>query len=88
MNEWAALALLDSLAPDDPPAPRFYGGDTSARVLVMEDLGAGDGTTTDALAFGDDPARASEGFAEHAALIGRLHALPPYPAFGKVMNAE
>jgi hypothetical protein len=75
LNEWAALALLDSLAEAAPLAPRFYGGDTATRVLVMEDLGEHDGTTTDALAFGDDPALAEEAFAEHAALIGRLHAL-------------
>lgn len=79
LNEWAALDTLDSLAAaiplDVPLAPRFYGGDAAACVLVMEDLGDDDGTSAGSLAFGEDPARAEEAFVEHAALVGRLHAL-------------
>jgi hypothetical protein len=44
-------------------------------VIVLEDLGADEGTSTKALVYGANPSRAEEALIEHAALIGRLHSL-------------
>src|SRR5687768_4960356 len=42
-NEWASLDLIGRLRPEPPLAPRLYGGDLGAGVLVVEDLGTGVG---------------------------------------------
>ena len=39
--DWAATQFLSGLAGETPPAPRFYGGDREAGVIVLEDLGDG-----------------------------------------------
>ncbi|HZS10023.1 MAG TPA: hypothetical protein VFD58_34665 [Blastocatellia bacterium] len=75
LSEWAALELLTLLSDGQPVAPRFYGGNLKAGVIVMEDLGDDAGSDTLALVKGNDPARAEAALVEHAALIGRLHAL-------------
>ena len=74
LNDWAACLFLNSFEHDPPLAPRFYGGDTERCVLVMEDLGSGDGPNTMALLEGSDPDLAAQGLVEHAALMGQLHA--------------
>jgi hypothetical protein len=74
VNEWAALRFLDHIGPDLPLAPRCYGGDSTAGVLVLEDLGSDDHTTAQALVFGTDARHAEVALLEHVALIGRLHA--------------
>ena len=73
LNDWAACLFLNSFQHDPPLAPRFYAGDTEQSILVMEDLGAGDGPSTMALLEGSDPDLAALGLVEHAALIGQLH---------------
>src|SRR5262249_40095457 len=72
-NDWAACRFLNSFEYKPPLAPRFYGGDAERCILVMEDLGRGDGLDTMALLEGTDPALAAEGLIQHAALIGKLH---------------
>src|SRR5262249_28950953 len=72
-NDWAACRFLNSFDYKPPLAPRFYGGDAERCILVMEDLGRGDGLDTMALLEGTDPALAAEGLIQHAALIGKLH---------------
>jgi hypothetical protein len=38
LNEWAGLQFLGELGVSPPLAPRFYGGDRTAGVIVLEDL--------------------------------------------------
>lgn len=73
LNDWAACMFLNSFEHDPPLAPRFYAGDTDRRILVMEDLGDGDGPNTMAVIQGSDPAAAARALVRHAALIGQLH---------------
>ncbi len=73
LGDWAGLEFLTRVAGDRSPAPRFYGGDRAAGVIIMEDLGAGD--HLDALLLGDDPRAAEEAVSELGATLGRMHAL-------------
>ena len=43
LNEWAGLQFLGSLDVAPPLAPRFYGGDLAAGVIVLEDLTPAEG---------------------------------------------
>ncbi len=72
-NEWAGLRFLSEIANDASPAPRFYGGNRQAGVIVIEDLG--NGHRLDHLLLGDDAAMATTGLIEWAQALGRLHAL-------------
>ncbi len=60
------------MAGDDALAPRFYGGDRRAGLIVIEDLGSGD--RPDQLLLGSDPAAAEEAMVELAATLGTMHA--------------
>ncbi len=71
-NEWPALAFLTQLELEAPVSPAFYGGDVSARLLVFEDLGDGDGLA-DAL-LGSDAAKAEAALVGFARALGRMHA--------------
>ena len=71
-NEWAALTFLSRLELDPPVSPAFYGGDRSARLLVVEDLGDGD-SLVDAL-LGSDAAAAETALVAFARALGRMHA--------------
>jgi hypothetical protein len=71
-NEWASLQFLNELAPAARFGPRFYGGDRTLGLLVIEDLGAG--TRLDQYLLGSDPAAAEAALVEFAAIHGRLHA--------------
>ncbi len=71
-NEWAALTFLSRLELDPPVSPALYGGDRSARLLVVEDLGDGDGVV-DAL-LGSDPAAAKAALVAFTRALGRMHA--------------
>ena len=72
-NEWASLELLGRLEPERRLAPRLYGGDRAAGVLVVEDVRAGVGL--DRLLVGDDPDAAEDALVGHAEALGRLHAV-------------
>src|SRR5262245_16764116 len=73
LEDWAASLLLE-LVPHEPPlAPRCYGGDLAAQVIVLEDLGDGEGPGTRELLLGDDPDRAAAALVEHLRLVGELH---------------
>jgi hypothetical protein len=75
LDEWAALGLLTDAGIDPAPAPRFLGGDPTARCFVMEDLGAGP-SLEDLLRSREPDAgrRAAEALCAIAGLTGRLHA--------------
>ncbi|HZR43478.1 MAG TPA: hypothetical protein VFB12_25415 [Ktedonobacteraceae bacterium] len=75
-NEWASLQFLSHLIDEAtglPFSPRFYGGDRTIGVLVMEDLG--DAKRMDHYLLADDPAAAEILLVTFAATHGRLHAL-------------
>ncbi|HEY6541010.1 MAG TPA: phosphotransferase [Ktedonobacteraceae bacterium] len=72
-NDWASLQFLGEIAASEHFAPIFYGGDRSAGLFVMEDLG--DGTRLDHLLLGHDPEAAESGLMAYASMHGRLHAL-------------
>lgn len=74
LNDCAACLFLNSFEHTPPLAPRFYGADTEHTILVMEDLGAGDGPDTMALLERGDPGVTALALREHSALIGQLHA--------------
>jgi hypothetical protein len=96
-NEWASLQFLGEVVPDRPVAPRLYGGDREAGILVMEDLGPVIGLAESLL--GDDPAAARADLVAYSTTVGRLHARtaphvarfnqmrdalgPPHPGFGE-----
>jgi hypothetical protein len=72
-NDWAGLQFLGHVAPADPLAPRLYGGDRNAGLIVLEDLGAGE--MLDQLLLGDDGTTAGQALVDLASLLGRMHAL-------------
>ena len=72
-NDWAGLQFLAQVAPADPLAPRLYGGDRNAGLIVLEDLGMG--KTLDQVLLGIDARDAEQGLVDLAALLGRMHAL-------------
>ena len=72
-NDWAALQFLSQAVPDGAPVPRFYAGDRTRGLFIMEDLGRGE--RLDHLLLGNDPGAAETALVEFAALHGRLHAL-------------
>jgi hypothetical protein len=72
-NDWAGLQFLARVAPSDPIAPRLYGGDRNAGLIVLEDLGRRE--TLDQVLLGEDARAAENGLVDLAALLGRMHAL-------------
>jgi hypothetical protein len=70
-NEWAALQLLSTVAPQ-PVSPRLYGGDLERRLLLMEDLGAAPSLAD--LLLAADRAEAEAACLAYARCLGRLHA--------------
>ncbi len=72
-NDWAGLQFLGHVAGSDPLAPRLYGGDRNAGLIVLEDLGTGE--TLDQVLLGDNAQAAAQGLVDLAALLGRMHAL-------------
>jgi hypothetical protein len=72
-NDWAGLQFLGHIAPSDPLAPRLYGGDRNAGLIVLEDLGTGE--TLDQVLLAGNAKVAQQGLADLAALLGRMHAL-------------
>lgn len=72
-NEWASTRFLDLLPADPPLGARLLGGDRTAGLLVLEDLGPGQ-ALADVLQ-GDDRGRTEEALLSYAASLGRMHAL-------------
>jgi hypothetical protein len=72
-NDWAGAQFLTRVAKDRSPGPRFYGGDKTAGLIVLEDLGAG--STLADLLLGVDAAQAEAALISFAAALGRMHAL-------------
>ena len=72
-NDWAALQLLTDLsAGREPLGPRCYGGDRATPLVVMEDLGPGDGSPHE-LVEGDDPEAATASLLAYIRAVARLH---------------
>ena len=73
LRDWAGLELLSSSAAGlAAGAPRFYGGDRAAGLVVMEDLGPGEDLAR-VLCAGSRP-RAEAALVQLAAALGRMHA--------------
>lgn len=73
-NDWAALQLLTDLGSDGVPlGPRCYGGDRATPLVVMEDLGTGEGSPH-LLVEGDDPDAATASLLAYIRAVVRLHA--------------
>jgi len=75
INEWASLEFLSRLAErgGDRFAPRLYGADREAALLVMEDLGQGESLVQPLL--GHDRAAAEAALDAYFRTLGRLGAL-------------
>ena len=73
LEDWAASLFLEQLPHEPPLAPRCYGGDLPAQVVVLEDLSDGEGPGTREFLLGDDPDRAAAALVEHLRLVGELH---------------
>lgn len=72
-NDWAALQLLTDLSAGGVPlAPRCYGGDRNAPLVVMEDVGTGEGSPN-LIVEGDDADAATESLLAYIRAIARLH---------------
>ena len=72
-NEWAGLQFVSEVCGSVRIAPRFYGGDTDAGIIVMEDLG--DRQEVADFLLGNDPVTASNALVEFWKALGRLHRL-------------
>ncbi|GLV61078.1 hypothetical protein KDH_78950 [Dictyobacter sp. S3.2.2.5] len=71
-NEWAGLHFLSEIAPHPTIAPRFYAGSKAHKLLVMEDLGTGNGLHH--LLLANNPEVAEEAAVQYAATVGKMHA--------------
>ena len=74
LGEWAAVQFLNTIPNDPPFAPHLYGGDKESGVIVLEDLGRGDGPNPYDLLARDNATLAAEGLLEISRLYGLLHA--------------
>lgn len=72
-NDWAGLQFLTEAGGGEIPAPRFYGGDRDAGLIVLEDLGQG--RQLDHLLLDKDAKAAEQGLMGLATAMGRMHAL-------------
>lgn len=73
-NEWASLQFLSQIAAAEVPfGPKFYVGDRTAGLMIMEDIGQG--RSLDHFLLGDDPDTAEKALIEFAASHGQMHAL-------------
>ena len=72
-TEWASLEFLSQLDTELPLAPRFYGGDRAAGLIVMEDLG--EGTSLVKPLTGDHRVAACEALDIYFRSLGRLNAV-------------
>jgi hypothetical protein len=77
-SDWAGLAFLSEIEDARGVAPRFYGGDIAARLVVMEDLGRSR-TLADVLAAGEEP-RIRQSLRALAVTMARLVAATAEPA--------
>ena len=72
LNEWAGLQFLQALCPTAPLAPRLYGGDRQAGILLLEDFGPG--SRLDHAVLGEDPGSAAKTMVALSTTLGRMHA--------------
>src|SRR5690349_5694731 len=73
-NDWAAAEFLNTVPSAIPFSPTLYSGSRDYGLIVLEDLGDGEGPNTFAALCGDDAELAEETLLEHVSLIGQLHA--------------
>lgn len=71
-DEWAGLQFLGEVGGDSPLAPRLYGGDRDAGILLMEDFGTG--MRLDHALLGQDAAVAAHTLVALSRTVGRMHA--------------
>jgi hypothetical protein len=73
MNEWAATRLLSEREQGLPLCPRLYGGNSAVPLVVLEDLGDGEGSPHE-LVESDDPEAATASLLSYIREVARLHA--------------
>lgn len=73
LNEWTGVQFLTSVAGERPVAPTFYTGDEALGLIIMSDIGEGDGLHT--FLLGHDSAAAEQALLRWATALGRMHAL-------------
>ena len=71
-DEWAGLQFLNEVCQPPLLAPRFYGGDRRAGILLMEDLGTG--LRLDQALLGKDAIVAEKTVVALFETVGRMHA--------------
>ena len=71
-NEWAGLQFLCEVCEDPLPAPRFYGGDRTAGIIIMEDFGTD--TRLDHALRGTDAVAAEKTMVALFETVGKMHA--------------
>ena len=86
-DEWAGLQFLNDVCTDPLPAPRFYGGDRSAGIILMEDFGTG--MRLDHALRGEDAAVAEKTMVALSATVGRMHAqsIGKQPRYDEIRQA-
>jgi tRNA A-37 threonylcarbamoyl transferase component Bud32 len=72
-NDWAGLQFLSQLADGPPPSPRFYAGDRTQGLIVVEDLGTG--LRLDHLLLSKDAGAAETALTQLGTTLGQMHAL-------------
>ena len=73
-NDWASCRFLSELSPNRPLCARYIGADQESQILVMEDLGDGEGAAIEEILEHGDRDQAHEALRDYARVIGRLHA--------------
>ena len=71
-NEWAALEFLAQRQLDPPLSPALFGADRAAGILVMEDLGDGEGLAD--VLLHSEATRAEEALVGLARTLGKMQA--------------
>ncbi|GAB5442586.1 MAG: hypothetical protein Fues2KO_29350 [Fuerstiella sp.] len=71
-RDWAGLQFLNATPGCETVAPRFFGGDRDAGILLLEDLGAG--RDLDDLLMCGSADEARRGLIQLAETLGRMHA--------------
>ena len=73
LNDLASCEFLDRLSLPQPLGPGFLCADSKRQILIIEDLGDGEGRNLEDVLEGGNAVAAEKALSEYAGAIGRLH---------------
>ncbi len=74
LNDLASCKFLDQLSLPQPLGPKLFCADSERQILIIEDLGDGEGASLEDVLETGSCRRAEEALSEYARAIGRIHA--------------